>query len=65
MINVSCLRTQHSDAGEARTQNPSVSSQALYHWATGLSAGGEIWTHDHIVTSPALYQLCYSALTKK
>ena len=23
-----------SDAGEARTRSPSVSSQALYHWAT-------------------------------
>ena len=27
---------QRSDAGEARTRYPSVSSQALYHWATGL-----------------------------
>ena len=35
-INVSCSRTQHSDAGEARTRGPSVSSQALYHWATAL-----------------------------
>ena len=26
----------HSDAGEARTRGPSVSSQALYHWATAL-----------------------------
>ena len=25
---------QRSDAGEARTRSPSVSSQALYHWAT-------------------------------
>ena len=25
-----------SDAGEAQTQGPSVSSQALYHWATAL-----------------------------
>ena len=25
-----------SDAGEARTHGPSVSSQALYHWATAL-----------------------------
>ena len=25
---------QRSDAGEARTRYPSVSSQALYHWAT-------------------------------
>ena len=28
---------QHSDACEAQTQGPSVSSQALYHWATVLS----------------------------
>ena len=33
-----CLRsrTQHSDTGEARTHGLSVSSQALYHWATAL-----------------------------
>ena len=30
-INVSCSRMQCSDAGEARTRGPSVSSQALYH----------------------------------
>ena len=30
-----CLaqRPQRSDPGEARTQSPSVLSQALYHWA--------------------------------
>ena len=27
---------QRSDAGEARTRGPSVSSQALYHWVTAL-----------------------------
>ena len=27
---------QRSDAGEARTRGPSVSSQALYHCATAL-----------------------------
>ena len=27
---------QRSDAGEARTRYPSVSSQALYHWATAI-----------------------------
>ena len=27
---------QRSDAGKARTRGPSVSSQALYHWATAL-----------------------------
>ena len=36
-IKVSCSRTQLSDAGEAWTPSPSVSSrQALYHWATAL-----------------------------
>ena len=30
------LGPQHSDAGEARTRSPLVSSQALYHWATAL-----------------------------
>ena len=35
-INVSCSRTQPSDTCEARTRDLSVSSQALYHWATGL-----------------------------
>ena len=30
---------QRSDAGEARPRGPSVSSQALYHWATALPAG--------------------------
>ena len=28
--------TQRSDAHEARTHNPSVSSQTLYRWATAL-----------------------------
>ena len=27
---------QRSDPGEARTRGPSVSSQALNHWATAL-----------------------------
>ena len=27
---------QRSDAGEAQTRGLSVSSQALYHWATAL-----------------------------
>ena len=30
-INTSYSKIQHSDAGEARTRGPSVSSQALYH----------------------------------
>ena len=28
--------TQRSDAGEAQTRGPWVSSQALYQWATAL-----------------------------
>ena len=28
---MSCSRTQHSASGEARTRNPSISGQALYH----------------------------------
>ena len=28
--------SQHSDAGEVQTRCLSVSSQALYHWATAL-----------------------------
>ena len=27
---------QRSDTGEAQTRGPSVSSRALYHWATAL-----------------------------
>ena len=30
-LNMSCARSQRSDAREARSRNPSVSSQALYH----------------------------------
>ena len=35
---MSCSRTQCSDSGEALTRGPSVSSQALFHWATALPA---------------------------
>ena len=38
---------QRSDAGEAQTRDLSVSSQALYHWATALP--------DLSVSSQALY----------
>ena len=37
-INVSCSRTQNSDAGETRTHNPSISSQALSHCAPSGTA---------------------------
>ena len=43
MMNVSCSRTQRSDAGEARIRNHSVLSQALYHWATALPWNGSGW----------------------
>ena len=33
---------QGSDAGEARTRGPSVSSQALYHWTIALPLIGVI-----------------------
>ena len=35
---------QRSDAGEAWTRGPSVSSQALYHCATALSPLGAVWS---------------------
>ena len=43
---------QRSDAGEARTQGPLVSSQALYHWATALSL-----TSNYFETGPVVYEM--------
>ena len=41
---------QRSDAGEARTRDPSVSSQALYNWATALPKCYKLLTKfDHSV----------------
>ena len=42
---VMCLAQgpQRSDAGEARTRGPLVSSQALYHWATALPTTSRDW----------------------
>ena len=37
---------QRSDAGEARTRGPSVSSQALYHWATALPINHSLWCEE-------------------
>ena len=48
-INVSFSKTRHSDAGEARTHGPSVSSQALYHWATVLPKKNEWKTEANVV----------------
>ena len=38
---------QHSDAGEARTRGPSVSSQALYHWATALPLKVQVFSVEY------------------
>ena len=36
---MTCSRTQRSASGEARTRNPSISGQALYHdWAPQLGS---------------------------
>ena len=42
---------QRSDAGEAQTRGPSVSSQALYHWATALPQmnGKKILSKAHLI----------------
>ena len=42
----SCSRTKRSDASRARTHGPSVSSQALYHWATCCSAAWLCMTYS-------------------
>ena len=34
---------QRSEAGEARTRGPSVSSQVIYHWATALPNEHVMW----------------------
>ena len=40
---------QRSDAGEARTRGLSVSSQALYHWATALPRVEPVLSKDKCV----------------
>ena len=40
---------QRSDACEARTRGPSVSSQALYHWATALLVVSVKFYPDYII----------------
>ena len=47
---------QRSDAGEARTRGPSVSSQALYHRATALPKPTK-WFRDSVT-------LRYSSILK-
>ena len=44
---------QRSDAGEAQTRSPSVSSQALYHWATALPITGniELWKRADLIST--------------
>ena len=51
---------QRSDAGEARTRGPSVSSQALYHWATALPFVYQAW-----LSCIALTLLCVSFIYSK
>ena len=46
---------QRSDAGEARTRGPSVSSQALYHWATALPQQGT----NSITSKYEIYQIAF------
>ena len=50
---------QLSDADEAPTRGPSVSSQALYHWATALP--DQSWhkkeRHQAIQGFPIMYML--------
>ena len=38
---------QRSNSGEARTPGPSVSNQALYHWATALPNGYPVPVDKH------------------
>ena len=51
-INGSSSGTQRSDACEARTRVPSVSSQALYNWATALHIHTYIHTNIHTYATP-------------
>ena len=55
---------QHSDAGEAWTCCPSVLSQALYHWATGLPDIPYDKTHSITLTmmSPGQWGLVWEHL---
>ena len=46
---------QRSDAGEARTRDPWVSSQALYHLATALRE----WLHEEELSAQGLVALCF------
>ena len=48
---------QRSDAGEAQTRSPSVSSQALYHWATALP--------NQAKTGQCVYQILTQILRDK
>ena len=41
---------QGSDAGEARTRGLSISSQALYHWATALPQEWLVSSNQTIIT---------------
>ena len=40
---------QRSEAGEARTRCLSVSSQALYHWATALPTFDAVYKYQDLM----------------
>ena len=48
---------QRSDAGEALTRGLSVSSQALYHWATALPKKFILIVWPHFVTEDSVQNL--------
>ena len=55
--------SQCSEAGEALTQGPSVSSQALYHWATALKHKGvESWVWMRHLKNPVSHTSAFGRL---
>ena len=61
---------QRGDAGEARTRDPSVPSQALYHWATALPYSFEVswwnskWSDSSSVRWPGVKHFIYNTHIK-
>ena len=58
---------QHSEAGEAQTRGPSVSSQALYHWANNplcLVSWNQVKSNQVSVLHHACLNLIYSSDAK-
>ena len=46
---------QRTDAGEAQTRGLSVSSQALYHWATALPCESILFIFNLILRGQSLH----------